>query len=251
MVDRRGRFLMEFITVNSENINTEDICCANSDKCASSKKAWLKERFNDGMIFKKLNARGKVFIEFVPAENAWCPIIASDYMFIDCFWVSGSFKGKGYATRLLNECIGDSRKQGKKGIVALSSKKKMPFLSDPKFFKYKGFQVADTCNPHYELLYLPFDEVAVTPKFKDCVKQGTINEKGIVLYYSDHCPYNSNMCRCWRLYQKNVVYNLLLIKLNQRSRHKMHQHHLQHIVYFMRVNLLQMRCLAIKNLVPF
>lgn len=182
---------MEFITVNNENIATEDICCANSDNCALSKKAWLKERFKDGMIFKKLNARGKVFIEYTPAENAWSPIIAKDYMFIDCFWVSGSFKGKGYATGLLNECINDSKKQGKKGIVALSSKKKMPFLTDPKFLKYKGFQTADSCDPYYELLYLPFDKAAEVPKFKECVKQETINQKGIVLYYTNHCPYNS------------------------------------------------------------
>lgn len=187
----RGDRWMDFITVNANNIDTEDICCANSDSCASSKKAWLKERFKDGMIFKKLNARGKVFIEYTPAENAWCPVTADEYMFIDCFWVSGSFKGKGYATGLLNECISDCKKQGKKGLVALSAKKKMPFLSDPKFLKYKGFQVADTCQPYYELLYLPFDEAAEVPSFKACVKQEQINEKGIVLYYSNHCPYNA------------------------------------------------------------
>jgi len=186
---------VEFITVNIKNINTEDICCANSDtkgdNCVASKKTWLKERFNDGMIFKKLNARGKVFIEYIPAENAWCPIIANEYMFIDCFWVSGSFKGKGYATGLLNECINDSKEQGKKGIVALSSKKKMPFLSDPQFLKYKDFQVGDSCDPYYELLYLPFDKAAEVPKFRDCVRQETINEKGMVLFYSNHCPYNA------------------------------------------------------------
>jgi len=182
---------MEFITVNNDNIDFEDICCANSDNCALSKKVWMKERFKDGLVFKKLNARGKVFIEYIPAENAWCPIIAEGYMFIDCFWVSGSFKGKGYANGLLNECINDTKKQCKKGIVALSSKKKMPFLSDPKYLKYKGFQVADTCNPYYELLYLPFDQAAEVPKFKQSVKQEAINEKGIVLYYSNHCPYNA------------------------------------------------------------
>lgn len=186
---------MDIISVNINNIDTEDICCANSDKkgdsCASSKKLWLKERFNEGMIFKKLNARGKVFIEYIPAENAWCPISADGYIFIDCFWVSGSFKGKGYATGLLNECIKDSKQLGKKGLVALSSVKKMPFLSDPKFLKYKGFQVADTCDPYYELLYLPFDGATEVPKFKPCVRQGTIGEGGIVLYYSNHCPFNA------------------------------------------------------------
>lgn len=186
---------MKFINVTLDNIDTEDICCANSDNkvdsCASIKKAWLKERFKDGMIFKKLNARGKVFMEYIPAENAWSPISADGYMFIDCFWVSGSFKGKGYAIGLLNECIIESKKLGKKGLVTLSSNKKMPFLSDPKFLKYKGFQIADTCEPYYELLYLPFDNAAEVPKFKDCVKIDKIDEKGVALFYSNHCPYNS------------------------------------------------------------
>ncbi len=186
---------MHFINVTMDNIDYEDICCANSDKkgdvCAVSKKAWLKERFQDGMVFKKLNERGKVFIEYIPAENAWCPISADGYMFIDCFWVSGSFKGKGYATGLLNECIADSGAQGKKGLVALSAAKKMPFLSDPKFLKYKGFKVADKCEPFYELLYLPFDNAGTVPVFKACVKQNVLEDRGLILYYTNHCPYNA------------------------------------------------------------
>ena len=184
---------MEFINLNLENIDSQDICCANSDKkgdiCAASKKAWLRERFHDGMIFKKLNVRGKVFIEYIPAENAWCPVTADGYMFIDCFWVSGSFKGKGYASGLLNECIEDSEKQGKKGLVTLSSTKKVPFLSDPKFLKYKGFKLADKCEPYYELLYLPFAADGKAPEFKECVKAGSISEAGWVLYYTNQCPY--------------------------------------------------------------
>ena len=42
--------------------------------------------------------RGKCFIEYIPAENAWNPIIADGYMYINCLWVAGSFKGNGYST---------------------------------------------------------------------------------------------------------------------------------------------------------
>lgn len=184
---------MDIISVNNSNINTEHICCAITEKksecCGSSKKAWLKERYNDGLIFKKLNARGKVFIEYMPAENAWCPIIAEEYMFINCFWVSGKFKGQGYANMLLEECISDAKEQGKIGIVALSSKTKKPFLSDPKYLKYRGFQVCDTATPYYELLVLPFHERTENPKFKECCKFGKIVPKNIVLYYSNQCPH--------------------------------------------------------------
>ena len=55
----------------------------------------MTERFAEGFVFKKLDVRGKVFIEYGPAEKAWCPIVADGYMHVDCFWVSGQFKGQG------------------------------------------------------------------------------------------------------------------------------------------------------------
>lgn len=59
-------------------------------------------------------------------------IDAPGYMFIDCLWVSGSFKGHGYSNDLLNECIRDSREKGKLGLCILSSAKKRGFLADPE-----------------------------------------------------------------------------------------------------------------------
>ncbi len=184
---------MSIISVDSSNIEKEHICCAISDKkgetCVSSKKAWMKSQFDNGLVFKKLDARGKVFIEYISAENAWCPVEGEDYIYINCFWVSGKFKGQGYANMLLDECIADAKAQNKKGLVILSSIKKMPFLSDPSYLKYKGFRVCDTAKPYFELLYLPFKENQVVPKFKACCKNATIDEKGMVLYYSNQCPH--------------------------------------------------------------
>lgn len=184
---------MEIININQVNIDKEHICCSLSDKKGengvSCKKAWMKDRFAEGLVFKKLDVRGKVLIEYIPAENAWCPIEASGYMFINCFWVSGQFKGKGYGNKLLQECIDDAKAKGRKGLVVLSSKKKRPFLSDPTYLKYKGFLVCDVAQPYYELLYLPFENGTSKPIFKECCKNGQINEKDFVLYYSNQCPF--------------------------------------------------------------
>ncbi len=184
---------MKIIDVNQNNIEQEHICCAITDKkgetSVSSKKTWLKDRFKDGLVFKKLDVRGKVFIEYIPAEKAWCPLIADGYMFINCFWVSGQFKGQGYSNRLLEECITDSKAKGRLGLTILSSTRKMPFLSDPKHLKYKGFLLADTAVPYFELYYLPFRDDAPVPRFKACVKEGKIKEPGMVLYYSNQCPH--------------------------------------------------------------
>ena len=185
---------MEYIKVTGENIDSEHICCAisnNNDIQVSSKKDWLKERFADGLVFLKSEQRGKCFIEYIPAENAWNPIVAEDYMYIDCLWVAGSFKGHGYGADLLNACIEDSKSKGKKGLCILSSKKKRPFLADPKFLQYKGFAVCDEADNSIQLWYLPFTENASLPKFKECAKRPHIEEQGYVLYYTSQCPFNA------------------------------------------------------------
>lgn len=185
---------MDYIKVTKENLEDEHICCAisnNKDVQVSSKKAWLSERFDDGLVFLKSTERGKCFIEYIPSENAWNPIVADGYMYIDCLWVSGAFKGHGYANDLLNECIRDSKKKGKKGLCILSSAKKKPFLADPKFLKHKGFKVCDESDNGIQLWYLSFEKENVSPKFKECAKHTHVDEKGYVLYFTNQCPFNA------------------------------------------------------------
>ena len=108
---------MEFIRLTHENLEQEHICCSisnNKDIQVMSKKAWLSERLEEGLVFLKGDVRGKCFIEYIPAEYAWTPVDAEGYMFIDCFWISGQFKGHGYSNALLNECTRDSKEKGKK-----------------------------------------------------------------------------------------------------------------------------------------
>ena len=185
---------MEFIKLTHDNLEQEHICCAisnNKDPQVASKKAWLKERLDDGLVFLKSTQRGKCFIEYIPAEYAWVPINADGYMHINCFWVSGSLKGHGYSNELLNACIKDAKEQGKKGITVISSMKKKPFLSEPKYLAYKGFKIEDVADPYFTLLYLPFDENADTPKFREQAKMPHISEQGFVLYYTAGCPYTA------------------------------------------------------------
>ena len=186
---------MEYIRVTKDNLEKEHICCAitnNKDAQVASKKAWLADRFDEGLVFLKSAERGKCFIEYIPAENAWNPIEAPGYMYIDCLWVSGALKGHGYSSELLSQCIEDSKAKGKKGLCILSAAKKKPFLADPKFLKYKGFKIADEADNGIQLLYLPFDEAEVSqlPKFKECARYPHIDKMGFVLYYTNQCPFN-------------------------------------------------------------
>lgn len=184
---------MNIKRVDATNIDSEHICCAISDKkgetCVASKKAWMQERFEEGLIFEKLDVRGKVFIEYLPSEVAWAPIEADNCFYINCLWVSGQFKGQGYADQLLKSCMETATKQGKAGLIALASPKKKPFLSDPDYLKQKGFVVVDQAEPYFDLMFLPLKTGVQPPKFKAHAKTGRCEGTGLVLYYTNQCPH--------------------------------------------------------------
>ena len=181
---------MNYIRITKDNIDHEHICCAMSGRQSVMKKEWMKGRFDDGLIFYRSEERGKCFIEYIPAENAWVPIEADGYIYIDCLWVSGSMKGHGYSNDLLSECERDAKEHGRKGLCILSSDgRKREFLSDPKYLAHKGFITADSSDCGVTLMYLPFDEAAEPPRFRDCVRHPEVSEDGFVIYYTDQCPF--------------------------------------------------------------
>ncbi|MEG2637884.1 MAG: YoaP domain-containing protein [Clostridiales bacterium] len=183
---------METVIVDYKNIDDEHICCSLSDStCVKAKKEWMKNNFEDGLVFRKANVRGKFFIEYMPGDDAWCPIEAPQYMFINCLWVAGKYQGKGGSKVLLRECIGESKIKGKKGLVALTSPSKRPYMADKKFLEHCGFKLADTAAPYFELMYLPFEDGAEPPKFLDTAVKGETEEMGWVLYYSHQCPFTA------------------------------------------------------------
>ena len=183
---------MKILKLTNKNIQDQHICCAISDKKCSDgyqkKKEWLKTEFKNGYTFKKLNVRGKVFIEYVPIENSWLPLEGENFMVINCFWVSGQFKGQGNGKKLLQQCLDDAKNMD--GIIAISSDKKRPFMTDPKFLKYHGFEIIDEAKPFFKLWMLKTNSKAENPKIKATAKLGVSpNKNGISVYYSNTCPF--------------------------------------------------------------
>lgn len=183
-----------FITLDNTNIENEHICCAFSDKKCSEgyqlKKEWLTREFGNGFVFRRLDERAKVFIEYSPAETGWVPVYAPEYLLINCFWVSGKYKGEGYGKKLLQSAIDDAKSQGKNGLVTVAGKKKFHFMSDTKWLLRQGFTITETTPDGFVLLTLKTKPDAPDPVFKNIVLSGAINENdGIVVYYSNRCPF--------------------------------------------------------------
>ena len=152
-----------------------------------AKRQWLSGRLKEGHVFRKLNEKATVFIEYAPLETAWVPIIGDNYYYLYCLWVSGSCKGKGYGKALMEYCLADAGKNGKSGICMLGATKQKAWLSDQSFAKKFGFEVADTAGNGYELLALSLD--GTLPSFSQRAKKLEIESRELTIYYDMQCPY--------------------------------------------------------------
>jgi len=182
------------MTLDTSNIDHEHICCAFSDKkCKEGyalKKDWLKREFENGYVFRRIDARAKVFIEYGPAEMGWVPIDAPRYLLINCFWVSGQYKGQGYGQELLRLALEDAKAQGLNGLVTVVGTQKFHFMSDTKWLLAQGFEICDETTSGFSLLVKKGEVNAENPRFKNSVRTGTCEaSQGLVVYYSDRCPY--------------------------------------------------------------
>lgn len=205
-----------------DNIEEEHICCAIGDpkhqNGVDKKKEWMKDKLEDGHVFRKLDARGKIFIEYEPIETAWVPISGENYEYIYCLWVAGRFKGNGIARELLEYAISDAKDKNMSGICTLVAKKKKPFLGEKKFFLHFGFEVVDTIQD-YELLALKFDDND-TPKFNDNARLMKINDEDFTIYYTNQCPYVEYEIRELTDYAESNNIKLNFIKIDSLEKAK-------------------------------
>lgn len=181
----------EFINLTTENLTSEHLCCIIRTRKphpgVEAKRAWLLKRIEEGYVFRKLNKKAVVFIEYAPLEKAWIPIIGENYLYIYCLWVTGEEKGKGYAKELMEYCLADAKSKGKSGVCMLGSQRQKAWLSDQSFAKKYGFEVVETTESGYELLALSFD--GTIPCFSQSAKKEKIENQELTIYYDDQCPF--------------------------------------------------------------
>lgn len=213
--------MSEWIDLTLENLDKEHLCCAISDKkhqCGvDGKRDWLRARLPEGHVFRKLDARGKVFIEYAPLETAWVPVLGENYLYIYCLWVAGAFQGRGHGTALLERCLADARAGGRSGVCVLSAAKKAPFLSDKRFFSRFGFQSVDASGG-YELLALSFD--GTLPRLTDRARAGAAESDALTIYHSPQCPFTANCVREAEAFCRANAVPLRLVPVDSLERAK-------------------------------
>jgi N-acetylglutamate synthase-like GNAT family acetyltransferase len=153
---------------------------------------WFKNYYPKGLRIKIIllkNSDYQGMIEYIPGEYAHRPILAKEYMFIHCVFVGfkKEFKGKGYASSLIKECINDAKKNNMKGVAVVT--RKGSFMAKKDIFLKMNFKIVDEAYPDFELLALNFSKNNLNPSFRDMEKQLKKYQKGLFILRSVQCPY--------------------------------------------------------------
>ena len=212
----------DFTNLTTENLSNEHLCCIIRSKKShpgiEAKRQWLSDRLNEGHVFRKLNAKATVFIEYAPLETAWVPVIGDNYYYLYCLWVLGSPRGNGYGKALIEYCIADAKEKGRSGICMLGAKKQKSWLSDQSFAKKFGFEVVDATDDGYELLALSFD--GTIPAFAPNAKKQKIESNVLTIYYDMQCPYIYQKIELIKQYceTNNVPVSLIQVDTLQKAK---------------------------------
>ncbi len=183
---------VDVIDVTADNICRFGFCGYKNPKQEGYRRKtdWLKKRFAEGMRFKILHSHddGSVgFIEYIPGEFTWRPIEAPGYLVIHCVMIHRrEYKGKGYGSLLLKQCIQDARRSKSRGVAVVTSKG--TWMAGSELFLRSGFERAAISPSPYELLVKKLGK-APSPKFKGGW-DGKLQRygSGVVIIRSDQCP---------------------------------------------------------------
>ncbi len=153
---------------------------------------WFKEYYPKGLRIKIVllkNGGYQGMIEYIPGEYAHRPVNAKGFLFIHCIFVGfkKEFKGKGYASSLIDECIKEAKNTKMQGVAVVV--RKGSFMVKKDIFIKKGFIEVDRADPDFELLALKFYQSEFNPSFRKMKQQLEKYQNGLFIIRSVQCPY--------------------------------------------------------------
>lgn len=187
---------IQIINLTPENIADYGVCGYKDVKKhvgLRKKIEWFKAYYPKGLRIKIIFSKQGGYqgmLEYIPGKYAHRPVDADGYMFVHCVFVGlkNEFKGKGYASSLIEECLKEAKEKKMLGVAVVT--RKGSFMVHNDIFLAKGFKVVDNADPDFNLLVKKFDNDAKNPKFRlhinDKLKKYT---KGLTVIRSAQCPY--------------------------------------------------------------
>jgi len=154
------------------------------------KKKFLLEKLKEGgrakIAYKENKPVG--FIEYYPIEDAPMNITGKDIMIIPCMNVKVSERKKGIGDKLLQACINDTKKMGKKAIAVVATEWEN-FMPKAFFEKYGFENVTDRGS--INIFMKKFEEVENPQWLKLLHKQKPVKGKLVIdIFHTDRCPFD-------------------------------------------------------------
>ncbi len=182
----------QILEVTPENVSELGFYCVRNSKSAGhkAKLTWFLRNYEKGLKIKiAADGSGKQlgFIEYIPAEHAWRPVVAPGWFFIHCIAVlSKENRKKTLGSELLHSCLDDALNSGKQGVCTMTSKG--PWVANNSLFIQNGFVVSEELD-RFELMSKSLTNSDSKPQFINWLdKQKKL--KGWHLIYSDQCPWH-------------------------------------------------------------
>ncbi len=206
---------IKLVDVTPENIMEHALFCVKDVKSEGfkSKKNWFQQSYKEGLRIKILyNDAGKQigYIEYVPADFAWRPVNAPDYLFIHCMFVyAKKDKEKGYGSFLVRTCEEDARKQNMKGVCVMTSDG--TFIANKQLFIKNGYSQVDKLE-RYELMVKKFNSESKDPQLIDWMKDQE-KYQGWNLVYANQCPWHHKSVEALKEVAKETGIDLKIKKI--------------------------------------
>jgi hypothetical protein len=185
----------QILDLTPENIADYGICGYKNTKKHRElrrKIEWINKYYPKGLRIKALLSKKSGYqgmLEYIPGKYAHRPVDARGYMFIHCIFVGfkKEFKGRGYASSLIDECIKDAKESKMLGVTVVT--RNGSFMAKKDIFLKIGFSEVDKAEPDFQLLVLKFDQKSPNPKFLDLNKNLEKYADGLYILRSVQCPY--------------------------------------------------------------
>jgi GNAT superfamily N-acetyltransferase len=183
--------MVEIITVTAENVEKYGFFCkmsARNSAAWQAKRAWLLDRFEEGLQLRLLGGGERGFVEFMPGGKSWRAIDdAEDFAVIHCLWVVGKSKGRGYAKALLDEVEAWAHDRGYRGVAALTGSGN--WLISPGVLEHRGYACVDRAEHGFELTVKNFAGGAMPRLSGGWHAKAEACGPGLTVLRSAQCPY--------------------------------------------------------------
>ena len=181
---------VEMVSLNEWNLDEKGCYCLRSKPNSTGyteKNTWLKEQFKEGLKYIKIMEDNKPagFIEYAPIEHSSRVVYGDNYVVIHCLWVQ--ITGKGYASKLIRQCIQDAREKNKSGVIVITNPETSWTPSKDVFLKNNFIEV-DRAPYGFELLVHKFDEGA-NPFFPNDWDERLAAFKELTIVRTPQCPF--------------------------------------------------------------